>query len=100
MLQKKAAKPKPAAKSLVTLEVKPWDDETNLQEMEENVRKVEMDGLVWGASQLIAIGYGIQKLQINMVVEDGKASVDDIQTMIEAYEDHVQSTDVIAMQKL
>lgn len=70
------------------------DDETNLQEMEENVRKVEMDGLVWGASQLIPIGYGIKKLQINMVVEDEKASVDDIQTLIEAYEDYVQSTDV------
>lgn len=62
--------------------------------MEVNVRKVEMDGLVWGASQLIPIGYGIKKLQINMVVEDEKASVDDIQTLIEAYEDYVQSTDV------
>ncbi|RPB27862.1 hypothetical protein L211DRAFT_833850 [Terfezia boudieri ATCC MYA-4762] len=98
---KKAAKgPKPAAKSLVTLEVKPWDDETNLKEMEENVRSIEMDGLVWGASQLIAIGYGIKKLQINMVVEDEKVSIDDLQQAIEAFEDHVQSTDIAAMQKL
>jgi len=100
MLQKKAAKPKPAAKSLVTLEVKPWDDETNLQEMEEMVRKIEQEGLVWGASQFIPIGYGIKKLQINMIVEDDKVSVDEIQSQIEGYEDYVQSTDVAAMQKL
>ncbi|KAJ5682220.1 Elongation factor 1-beta [Penicillium macrosclerotiorum] len=98
---KKAAKgPKPAAKSLVTLEVKPWDDETNLEEMEANVRAIEMDGLVWGASKLVAVGFGIKKLQINLVVEDEKVSTDELQSQIEEDEDHVQSTDIAAMQKL
>ncbi|KAJ5166785.1 Elongation factor 1-beta [Penicillium canariense] len=97
---KKAAKPKPAAKSLVTLEVKPWDDETDLKEMEENVRAIEMDGLVWGASKLVAVGFGIKKLQINLVVEDEKVSTDALQAQIEEDEDHVQSTDIAAMQKL
>lgn len=27
-----------------------------------------MEGLVWGASKLVAIGYGIKKLQITLVV--------------------------------
>ncbi|KAJ5915626.1 Elongation factor 1-beta [Penicillium verhagenii] len=98
---KKAAKgPKPAAKSLVTLEVKPWDDETDLAVMETNVRAIEMDGLVWGASKLVAVGFGIKKLQINLVVEDEKVSTDDLQAQIEEDEDHVQSTDIAAMQKL
>ncbi|KAH8425988.1 translation elongation factor 1 subunit beta [Aspergillus melleus] len=97
---KKAAKPKPVAKSLVTLEVKPWDDETNLEEMEANVRAIEMDGLVWGASKFVAVGFGIKKLQINLVVEDEKVSTDELQAQIEEDEDHVQSTDVAAMQKL
>lgn len=65
-----------------------------MKELEENVRSIEMDGLVWGASQLVAIGYGIKKLQINLVVEDEKVSIDDLQQQIEAFEDHVQSTDV------
>lgn len=98
--KKKEAKPKPVAKSLVTLEVKPWDDETNLEEMEANVRQIEKDGLVWGASKWVAIGYGIKKLQINLVVEDEKISLDELQQEIEEDEDHVQSTDVAAMQKL
>ncbi|KAJ6120497.1 Elongation factor 1-beta [Penicillium sp. IBT 18751x] len=98
---KKAAKgPKPAAKSLVTLEVKPWDDETDLAQMEANVRAIEQDGLVWGASKLVAVGFGIKKLQINLVVEDEKVSTDELQQRIEEDEDHVQSTDIAAMQKL
>ncbi|EWC48931.1 elongation factor 1-beta [Drechslerella stenobrocha 248] len=97
---KKALKTKPAAKSIVTLDVKPWDDETNMQELEANVRSIEQDGLVWGASQLLAVGFGIKKLQINLVIEDDKVSLDDLQQQIEGFEDHVQSTDVAAMQKL
>jgi elongation factor 1-beta len=68
--------------------------------MEANVRAIEMDGLTWGASKLVAVGFGIKKLQINLVVEDEKVSTDDLQAQIEEDEDHVQSTDVAAMQKL
>ncbi|KAI9373055.1 hypothetical protein BJX61DRAFT_404537 [Aspergillus egyptiacus] len=98
--KKKEGKPKAAAKSIVTMEVKPWDDETNLEEMEANVRAIEKDGLVWGASKFVAVGFGIKKLQINLVVEDEKISIDELQQEIEEDEDHVQSTDVAAMQKL
>ena len=65
--------------------------------LEENVRKIEMDGLTWGASKLVAVGFGIKKLQINLVVEDEKVSVDELQQNIEADEDHVQSTDVVCI---
>ncbi|EEQ28716.1 elongation factor 1-beta [Microsporum canis CBS 113480] len=98
--EKKAAKPKPVAKSIVTLDVKPWDDETDLAELEAKVRSIEKDGLVWSGSKLVAIGFGIKKLQINFVIEDEKISVSDLQEEIEGFEDHVQSTDIAAMQKL
>ncbi|CAI7628225.1 unnamed protein product [Penicillium bialowiezense] len=97
---KKATKTKPAAKSLVTLEVKPWDDETPLDALEANVRAIEWDGLVWGASKLVPLAFGIKKLQINLVVEDEKVSTDELQQRIEEDEDNVQSTDIAAMQKL
>lgn len=38
--------------------MKPWDDETDMKELEDNVRSIEMDGLVWGGGKLIPIGYG------------------------------------------
>ena len=36
-------------KSSVLLEVKPWDDETDMKKLEEVVRSVQMEGLLWGA---------------------------------------------------
>jgi len=98
--KKKAGKVKPAAKSIVTLDVKPWDDETDMKALEANVRAIEKDGLTWGASKLVPVGYGVSKLQINLVVEDEKVSIDDLQEQIAEDEDHVQSSDVVAMQKL
>lgn len=59
-----------------------------------------MDGLTWGGSTWVPVGYGIKKLQITVVVEDDKVSLDALQSQIEEDEDHVQSTDVAAMQKL
>lgn len=59
-----------------------------------------MDGLVWGGAQFIPIGYGIKKIQLNVVVEDEKVSMDDLSDAIEAFEDEVQSVDVAAMQKI
>lgn len=76
------------------------DDETNIEELEANVRAIRKDGLVWGASKLVPLAYAIKKLQINLVVEDEKVSTDELQQEIEEDEDHVQSTDVVAMQKL
>ena len=58
----------PFVQSVVTLEVKPWDDETDMKALEENVRAIEQDGLVWGASKLVEVGFGIKKLQITLVI--------------------------------
>jgi elongation factor 1-beta len=71
-----------------------------MDELTANVKAIEMDGLVWGASKLVAVGFGIKKLEINLVVEDEKVSLDELQQKIEEDEDHVQSTDIAAMQKL
>lgn len=71
------------------------DDETDMKELEKAVRSIIKDGLVWGASKLVAVGFGIKKLQINMIIEDDKVGVDDLQEEIQEFEDFVQSTDVV-----
>ena len=63
------------AKSNIILDVKPWDDETDMAKMEELVRSIETDGLLWGASKLVHLAYGIKKLQITCVVEDDKVDL-------------------------
>lgn len=99
------------------MDVKPWDDETDMKALEASVRSVQLDGLVWGSSKLVAIGYGIKKLQITLVIgksprgagppccavltppaEDEKISLDELQETIAEFEDYVQSSDIAAMQ--
>merc|ERR1712215_114406 len=98
--EKKAKKPQVIAKTSVLLDVKPWDDETDMDKMLESVKSIEMDGLTWGASKLIPIGYGIKKLQVMCTVVDDLVSVDELSEKIEEFEDYVQSCDVNAMNKI
>ncbi|XP_061572224.1 elongation factor 1-beta [Cololabis saira] len=97
---KKAKKPALIAKSSLLLDVKPWDDETDMSKLEECVRSIVMDGLVWGQSKLVPVGYGIKKLQISCVVEDDKVGTDILEEQITAFEDFVQSMDVAAFNKI
>jgi translation elongation factor EF-1beta len=116
---KKAAKEekkgKIIAKSNIILDIKPWDDETDMNDLESEVRyaealrqrknrsvfrKITIDGLLWGTGKLVAIGYGIKKLQITTVVEDDKVSTEDLEDQITALEDYVQSVDIVAFNKI
>ncbi|XP_050091344.1 probable elongation factor 1-beta [Anopheles aquasalis] len=97
---KKSKKPALIAKSSILLDVKPWDDETDMKEMEKSVRSVVMDGLLWGAAKLVPVGYGIHKLQICCVIEDDKVSVDELTEKIQEFEDFVQSVDIAAFNKI
>ena len=71
-----------------------------MAKLEACVRTITMDGLLWGKSKLVDVAFGVKKLQINAVIEDDKVSTDDLQDQIEAFEDYVQSMDVVAFQKI
>ena len=98
--EKKSKKPALIAKTSVLFDIKPWDDETDMDAMLKACKSVEMDGLVWGANKLVPVGYGINKLQLMCVVEDEKVSIDELQEKICEFEDFVQSVDVAAMNKI
>lgn len=100
---KASIKKKESGKSSVLLEVKPWDDETDMQKLEETVRSLKMDGLLWGASKLIPVGYGIKKLQIMMTIEDDLVSVDNLiedYLTVEPANEYIQSCDIVAFNKI
>ncbi|CAN1249714.1 Elongation factor 1-beta 1, partial [Linum perenne] len=90
-------------KSSVLLDVKPWDDETDMKKLEEAVRSIEMPGLFWGASKLVTVGYGIKKLQIMMTIVDDLVSVDDLvdeYLTVEPRNEYIQSCDIVAFNKI
>lgn len=100
---KASAKKKESGKSSVLLDVKPWDDETDMKKLEEAVRSVQMEGLHWGASKLVPVGYGIKKLQIMLTIVDDLVSVDTLveeRLMEEPINEYVQSCDIVAFNKI
>ncbi|KAI5661999.1 hypothetical protein M9H77_21322 [Catharanthus roseus] len=100
---KASSKKKESGKSSVLLDVKPWDDETDMKKLEEAVRSVQMEGLLWGASKLVPVGYGIKKLQIMMTIVDDLVSVDDLienYLTVEPCNEYIQSCDIVAFNKI
>ncbi|KAM9627053.1 elongation factor 1-delta isoform 2-T6 [Trichechus inunguis] len=98
--EKKAKKPALVAKSSILLDVKPWDDETDMARLEACVRSIQLDGLTWGGSKLVPVGYGIHKLQIQCVVEDDKVGTDLLEEEVTKFQEHVQSVDIAAFNKI
>ncbi|XP_043318229.1 elongation factor 1-beta-like [Cervus elaphus] len=97
---KKAQNPDLVAKSSILLDVKPWDSDTDIAKLEECIRSVQEDGLVWESSKLVLVGYGIKKLQIQCVVEDDKVGTDMLEEQITAFDEYVQSMVVAAFNKI
>lgn len=97
---KKAKKPTVIAKSSVLLDVKVWDDETDMAALEKSVRSIVMDGLVWGSSKLVPVAFGVKKLQIQCVIEDDKVSTEALEEKICEFEDYVQSVDIASFNKI
>jgi len=96
--KKKAA---PIAKSLIIWEVKPWGEETDLNALADKILAINMDGLSWKTEwKKEPVAYGVFKIQIGATVEDAKVSTDEVQETIEAFEDDVQSVDIVAFNKL
>merc|ERR1719187_398904 len=98
--EKKSKKPALIAKTSVLLDVKPWDDETDLEKMLQAAKSIEKDGLVWGAHKFVPVGYGIKKIQLMCVVEDEKVSIDELCEQVAEFEDYVQNCDVASMSKI
>ena len=109
---KEASKPKIVVKkpkkvviamSLVMLEVKPLDSDTNLDDLAKKIFSdiTQEEGLFWKTEyKKEPVAFGIFKLIIGFSCEDEKVSVDDIVEKIEALEEEVQSVEITAFNKI
>jgi translation elongation factor EF-1beta len=81
--------------------VKPYEAETDLDELAKKVLSIEMDGLFWKTEyKKDPIAYGVNKLVVGCVVEDEKVCVDDLVEKIEAFDEEVQSVDIVCFNKV
>jgi len=86
------------ARSNLTLDVKPYDTDTDMAALEARIRTIEIEGMKWLGGQLIDVAYGIKKLRIMCQLVDVLVNVDTVREEVEKFEDEVQSTDVFAFQ--
>eukprot|EP00993_Chasmostoma_nieuportense_P003827 NODE_4527_length_774_cov_47.296754_g4368_i0.p1 GENE.NODE_4527_length_774_cov_47.296754_g4368_i0~~NODE_4527_length_774_cov_47.296754_g4368_i0.p1 ORF type:complete len:213 (+),score=79.68 NODE_4527_length_774_cov_47.296754_g4368_i0:60-698(+) len=96
----KATKKVVIGKSSLVIDIKPWDDETDMKELEAAVRAIQKEGLFWGASKFVEIAFGLKKLQIMLTIEDDKVGSDDLEDWIGGLEDFVQSMDIVVWNKV
>ncbi|OWZ09732.1 hypothetical protein PHMEG_00017517 [Phytophthora megakarya] len=97
----KKEKKKPVERSQVVIEVKPWEAETDLEELAAKIKALPVEGLTWGEGhKLVPVAFGIKKLLVQCVIIDDLVLLDDITDAIEGFEDYVQSVDVASMNKL
>ena len=103
---KKEAEERTAAKelkqrTLVAIEVKPWDVEQDLMVLWKKITEtINQPGLKWGENCTLAdVAYGIKKIQCTFVMGVNNSS-DDVVDAILAMEDEVQSCEVTTMNVL
>lgn len=97
----KKAKQKEAEKSLVVLEVKPWEADTDLEAVWKLIVSYEQEGLTWGQTfKLEPVAYGIKKLVMTATIVDALVLLDDVTENIEKLEDYVQSVTIASMNKI
>ena len=59
----KKEKKKPIERSQVVIEVKPWEAETDLEELAKKIKATKIEGLNWGEGhKLVPVAFGIKKL--------------------------------------
>ena len=88
--------------SLVMLEVKPLDDQVNLDDLAKKIfAEITQDGLFWKTEyKKEPVAFTIFKLIIGFSLEDEKVSVDDVVERIESLDEFVQSVEIAAFNKI
>jgi translation elongation factor EF-1beta len=95
-----------AAIETVVLDIKPWEDSTDLDAMEKAVRALQSDGeaakvmMRWGRSERVNIGYGIRALRIECMLDGGgggggSGCIEEAIEQVEELDEWVQSCGVV-----
>ena len=99
--EERTAKKEAKQRTLVAIEVKPWDVEQDLMELWKKITTtIVEDGLKWGESCTLAdVAFGIKKICCTFVMGVNNSSDDVIEKILEL-EDEVQSAEVTSMNVL
>jgi len=99
--EERTAQKEAKQRTLVSIEVKPWDVEQDLMALWKKITEtIVQPGLKWGENcNLADVAFGIKKIQCTFVMGVNNSS-DDVVDAILAMEDEVQSCEVLSMNVL
>jgi len=99
--EERTAKKEAKQRTLVAIEVKPWDTEQDLMVLWKKITTtIVPEGVKWAqACNLVDVAFGIKKIVTTFTMGSTNSS-DDIVEAIEGIEDEVQSVEVISMNVL
>jgi len=99
--EERTAQKEAKQRTLVSIEVKPWDVEQDLMALWKKITEtIQQPGLKWGENCTLAdVAFGIKKIQCTFVMGVNNSS-DDVVDAILAMEDEVQSCEVLSMNVL
>ncbi|GAW80628.1 elongation factor 1 [Plasmodium gonderi] len=81
---KKGTKKQVINKSSLIIDIKPYGEETDLDQVLKLVKEIQMDGLTWGkAHKKTPFAYGLFKLQVSCVIVDDLINTDELIERIE-----------------
>ena len=101
--EERAARKRAEAKSVIVFDVKVYESDEDFEKLAKEIKeKVVFEGLTWEKGhKILPIGYGMNKLQLSMIVLDEVVCVDDVFDKIkDDWEDNVQSIDIESFNKL
>ena len=85
--EEKAKSHKVTEKTSAFLDTKPWNDATDHNAMLKSIKDIKMNGILWGASKLTPISYGVTKLKMVCTAKYDKISMEELHKKIKAFED-------------
>eukprot|EP00549_Striatella_unipunctata_P017333 CAMPEP_0118698238 /NCGR_PEP_ID=MMETSP0800-20121206/15070_1 /TAXON_ID=210618 ORGANISM="Striatella unipunctata, Strain CCMP2910" /NCGR_SAMPLE_ID=MMETSP0800 /ASSEMBLY_ACC=CAM_ASM_000638 /LENGTH=193 /DNA_ID=CAMNT_0006597997 /DNA_START=52 /DNA_END=633 /DNA_ORIENTATION=- len=99
--EERTARKEAKQRTLVAIEVKPWDTEQDLNELWKKITtEIKPEGLKWGETcHLQEVAFGIKKICMTFTM-GVKNSSDDVIEKIQEFEDEVQSVEVVSMNVL
>jgi elongation factor 1-beta len=96
---KKKVKAPIICKSEVVFDVKGYEADDDFDKIAAKIRLIQKEGLTWmDTHQIVPVGFGMNKLQMTMIIVDDLISTDDIFEVIEEWEE-IQSVDISKFSK-
>lgn len=78
----------------IVLAIRPWSHEQDMDVMTTRITGMSTDGITWGATHVVDIGYGVRELHIAIVCDTSITSIDSLLEELLSMEDLISQVSI------